>query len=300
MRKSVRNKLALCFFATTTLATSPLAHPGSGLEIDRSGQIFFLDTGSGLWKLDTLGKLTHLSPMRYHWLALDEKNQFTSTRLSSSLGDISKAGNNPTTLLSSDYPVAVGKDGDFYYPFYSSGKVQMKRVLPSGETTVLVTLPDSSLWYWQHVTHINGLAAGPDSSLYYTEHNGIRKISKDGRVSVYAIVAALVIGPSIPGVEQRPYLRDLDVDSNGVIYVADNGDARVLKITPDLEITTLVQTQSPWAPTAVAQFRGDVYVLEFSHTEGDDRTKWMPRIRKITPDGKSSIILTVDQMPGAR
>jgi len=43
-----------------------------------------------------------------------------------------------------------------------------------------------------------------------------------------------------------------------------------------------------------------VYVLEFLHTPGDDRTTWMPRIRKITPDGKSTIILTVDQMPGAR
>jgi DNA-binding beta-propeller fold protein YncE len=101
-------------------------------------------------------------------------------------------------------------------------------------------------------------------------------------------------------VGQRPYLRDLDVDSNGVIYVADNGDARVLKITPDGKITTLVQTQSPWAPTAVAVFKDTVYSLEFSHTASDNRVEWMPRIRKITPDGKSTIILTVDQMPGAR
>ncbi len=300
MSKPIRNRVVLFLIASIVLAASAFSHPGSGIEIDRLGQIFFLDTGSGLWKLDTLGKLTHLSGLRYHWLTLDADNRFASTRLSSSLGDISKAGTNPTALISSDYPVTIGKDGNFYYPFYSGGKVQIKRVLLSGEKTVLVTLPDSSTWYWQPLSHINGLAAGPDSSLYYTENNGIRKISKDGRVSVYAIVAALVNGPSIPGVEQRPYLRDLDVDSNGVIYVADNGDARVLKITPDLEITTLVQTQSPWAPTAVAVYKDDVYVLEFSHTEGDDRTMWMPRIRKITPDGKSTIILTVDQLPGAR
>lgn len=300
MSKPIRNTSGFIFLVSIVIAASVLAHPGSGIEIDRLGQIYFLDTGSGLWKLDTLGKLTHLSRFRYHWLALDEINRFASTRLSSSLGDVSKSGTNPTALISSDYPVAIGKDGNFYYPFYSGGKVQMKQVLPSGETTVLVTLPDSSTWHWQHLSYINGLAAGPDSSLYYTEHNGIRKISKDGRVSVYVIVAALVNGPSIPGVEQRPYLRDLDVDSKGVIYVADNGDARVLKITPDLEITTLFQTQSPWAPTAIAVYKDDVYVLEFSHTEGDDRTMWMPRIRKITPDGKSTIILTVDQMPGAR
>jgi hypothetical protein len=84
------------------------------------------------------------------------------------------------------------------------------------------------------------------------------------------------------------------------MYVADNGDARVLKITPHGKITTLMQTQSPWSPTAVALFGGDVYVLEFLHTARDVRRDWLPRVRKIRPDGKSMIIMTVDQMPGAR
>lgn len=296
--------LAVCFRIISILAalvpfsTSVLSHPGSGIEIDRSGQIFFLDTGSGLWKLDTLGKLTHLSPLRYHWLALDANNQFTNTRLSSSSGDISKAGTDPTTLLSSDYPIAIGQNGNFYYAPSSTSSLKLVRVVPSGETAEIATLPTNSSG--ERHQYLNGLANGPENSLYYTDHNTIRRISKEGRVSTVATVTPLANDPSIPGVEQRPYLRDLDVDSNGVIYVADNGDARVLKITPDLEITTLVQTQSPWAPTAVAVFKDDVYVLEFSHTEGDDRTMWMPRIRKITPDGKSTIILTVDQLPGAR
>jgi hypothetical protein len=46
--------------------------------------------------------------------------------------------------------------------------------------------------------------------------------------------------------------------------------------------------------------RRRLYVLEFTHDAGDDRTTWMPRVRKITPDGRSTIIVTVDQMPGAR
>jgi hypothetical protein len=85
------------------------------------------------------------------------------------------------------------------------------------------------------------------------------------------------------------------------MYVADAGDARVLKITADGKITTLLQLpQGPWAPTAVALYRDDLYVLEFSHTASDNRVEWMPRIRKITPSGTSTIIVTVDQMPGAR
>ena len=98
----------------------------------------------------------------------------------------------------------------------------------------------------------------------------------------------------------HPYLRGLKVDTKGVVYVADAADARVLKITPDGKVSTILQLESPWAPTDVAVFGDIVYVLEFTHDAGDDRTTWMPRVRKITPDGKSTIIVTVDQMPGAR
>ena len=84
------------------------------------------------------------------------------------------------------------------------------------------------------------------------------------------------------------------------MYVADTGDARVLKIRPGGKVTTLLQTQSPWSPTAVAIFGSDVYVLEFLHTTRDVRRDWLPRVRKIASNGKSRIIATVDQMRGAR
>jgi DNA-binding beta-propeller fold protein YncE len=100
--------------------------------------------------------------------------------------------------------------------------------------------------------------------------------------------------------DQHPYLRGLAVDAQGVIYVADTGDARVLKITPQGKVTTLLQTESPWSPTGIALFGGDVYVLEFLHTARDVRRDWLPRVRKIASDGRSVIIATVDQMPGAR
>lgn len=37
--------------------------------------------------------------------------------------------------------------------------------------------------------------------------------------------------------------------------------------------------------TAVALFGKDVYVLEYLHTAVEDRRQWVPRIRRITPDG---------------
>jgi DNA-binding beta-propeller fold protein YncE len=298
LTRRVQTLSTLAIVLVALLPTSISAHTGSGIAVDRLGQVYFLDTGSGLWRIDTKGTLTHLSRVLNHWLAVDEESGFASTTLpTGSLGEISKVGSRPTILLSSDYPIAMGQDGNLYYPFGRAGCLRIMRMLPSGATAVLATLPTTTSGH--PLPHVNGLSGGPDGSLYYTEDSSIRRINAQGVVSTVATIPALAGGPSIPGTDIHPYLRGLVVDANGQIYVADNGDARVLKITPDGKITTLVQTQSPWSPTAVAVFGSDVYVLEFLHTARDVRRDWLPRVRKITSDGKSEIIMTVDRMPGA-
>lgn len=299
----VTSLIALALATFCLLPTSIGAHPGSGIAVDRRGQVYFLDTGSGLWKIDTQGRITHLSETKFHWLALDVDNLFGRGRLPSSAGsgldwEIVKVGTDPTILLASDWPIAIGHDGNLYYQSGSPGHLHIMRSSPSGTTTVFATLP--AMTSGRPLPHVSGLTAGPGGSLYYTEHNAIRRITSRGLVGTVVTVPAKVVGPSIPGMLQHPYLRELALDAKGSMYVADSGDARVLKITPRGEITTLVQSQSPWSPTGVALFGGDVYVLEYLHTERDVRSDWLPRVRKITPDGKSTIILTVDQMPGAR
>jgi sugar lactone lactonase YvrE len=294
-------QIVLGVLAVWLISTSVAAHPGSGIVVDRLGQVYFLDTGSGLWKIDTRGVLSHLSPLRHHWLAIDANDRFTQARLPTDPGrdwELTAAGSNPTLIISTDFPLVMGQDGDLYRPSVRESSVRILRTSPTGGTTSFVTLPRSvagAALGW-----INGLATGPDASIYYTEDNAIRRISRDGRVSTIATVAALAGRPPTPGSEKRPYLRGLKVDPNGVVYVADAADARVLKVSPDGKVTTILQLESPWAPTDVAVYGDILYVLEFLHTPGDDRLAWMPRIRKITPDGRSTIIVTVDQMPGAR
>src|SRR5262249_42744265 len=155
-------------------------------------------------------------------------NRFACSRLPTGpLGEISKVSANPTLLLSTDYPIAIGQDGNLYYP--SRPPLRIMRMLPSGETSVLAALPETAAG---PLPHINGITAGPNGSLYYTENNAVRRITAQGRVEIVVTVPALVGGPSIPGTDIHPYLRGLAVDAHGVMYVADNGDARVLKITP--------------------------------------------------------------------
>ena len=281
------------------LSTSVTAHPGSGIAVDRLGQVYFLDTGSGLWKIDGRGKLTKLSGLLPHWLAIDANNRFANTPLpTGTLGEISRFGDSPRLLLSTDYPIAIGQDGNLYYPSGRPGDLRIMRITPSGTTSVFATLPPTVKG--EPLPHISGIVAGPAGSLYYTEASAIRRITARGRISTVATVRAPVDPPSIPATDEHPYLRGLAVNARGVMYVADTGDARVLKITPQGKVTTLLQTESPWSPTGVALSGSDVYVLEFLHTAREVRRDWLPRVRKIASDGRSVIIATVDQMPGAR
>jgi sugar lactone lactonase YvrE len=299
--RRISRRTLVGLFVACLLSSSVLAHPGSGIAVDRNGQVYFLDTGSGLWKIDARGGLTHLSALKNHWLALDANDGFAGGRLPldpNSDWVITRVGANPTLLISTDFPIAIGEEGNLYYPSGRPGGLRIMRAMPGGENVLLATLPQTAIG--RPLPHINGITGGPDCSLYYTEDTAIRRITAEGTISIVATVRALVGGPSIPGTNQHPYLRGLAVDARGVMYVADNGDARVLKITPAGKITTLVQLQSPWSPTGIALFGSDVYVLEFLHTAEDDRRAWLPRVRKITSDGKSTIIATVDQMPGAR
>ena len=278
--------LLLALAAACLLPVPLVAHPGSGIAVDRLGQIYFVDTGSGVWKLDSRGTLTRVPGPAFHWMTMDANGRFANARLPSGPGwEMAQAGANPTLLLSSDFSIAVGGDGNLYYPSSTPGGVQIVRLAPSGQTSVLATLSATLRW-------VNGLAAGPDGSLYYTGDNMIGRISAQGQVTTVVANVALTGCASIPGVESNlgPYLRGLDVDARGTIYVAATGCGRVLKVTPQGQVSTVTQLESPWSPTGVAVSGSDLYVLEYLHTASDNRREWLPRIRKILPDGKISIV----------
>src|SRR6267378_5702083 len=140
---------------------SIMAHPGSGIVVDRHGEVYFLDTGSGVWKVDLQGKLTRLPGPRFHWMAIDPDDCFRTVALpTGARGDITRVGATPTLLVASDYPIAIGSNGNLYYPSYASGSgLQMMELTPAGRTSVLKNL---SAARGGDLRHVNGLATGPD------------------------------------------------------------------------------------------------------------------------------------------
>ncbi len=286
-----------CLTAVLTLLSwNAYAHPGSGIHVDRSGVVYFVDTGSGVYKLDPQGTLTRIPGPALHWFAVDETNRFAQTSLPSGSGwELHPAGASPTLILSSDYPITAGMDRNLYYPVPApGGGVQLLRLEPSGETKVFARLPrqeDGRPLKW-----LNGIAAGPEGSFYYTEDAAIRRVAHDGRVST---LVAGVAPPKCAGLPMeegaRPQLRGMALDSGGNVFVAASGCGSLLKVTPEGKVSVLLQLEEPWTPTAVAVAGSDLFVLEYRLTSGSDRREWTPRIRKLSSDGKSTIVGRIDR-----
>ncbi|HJQ97181.1 MAG TPA: SMP-30/gluconolactonase/LRE family protein, partial [Candidatus Polarisedimenticolaceae bacterium] len=275
-------RLLLAAAAGLLLASPLLAHPGSGIAVDRKGEVYFVDTGGGLWKIDAKGALVSVASPRFHWMALDPDDKLKAGRLPSIPGgELAWAGSKPAVLLSSDVPVAIGSEGDLYYPSRTSAEaLDVVRLKSSGQRSVVASVRRG---------YLNGLALGPNGSVYYTDDASVRRIDAQGRTTAVAEKVALTGCSSIPSTDgaSGPYLRGLAVDPDGAVYVAASGCGRVLKIAPGGTVTTVVQTESPWSPTAIALAGKDLYVLEYLHTAAEDRRAWLPRVRKITPDGRS-------------
>ncbi len=284
------------------LAGSPFevsAHPGSAIVVDRQGGVYFVDTGSGVWKVGPDGKLTGIAGPAFHWMAIDDDGRLKNATLpyfSSGDATVTRVGVNPTLLLSSDFPIRVGRDGALYYPWLSVGKsLQLFRLAPTGTTTVFQTLPantESGPLRW-----LNGIVTGPDGSVYYTENRAVRKITPQGELTTIVENVTLPGCGSVPGVgpDLGPYFRGLEVDTRGNIFVAATGCGAVVKISPDKRVSTVLRTSSPWSPTGVAVSGGDLFVLEYLHTASDNRKEWLPRIKRLSSDGRVSTIATIDR-----
>ena len=305
MRACLRRSVSGIVLLTAGLAAATaLAHPGSGIGIDRQGRVFFVDTGQGVWMIDAEGQLQPHDGPAFHWMALDPASRFGETRLPhGATADIRVVGSDPMVILSSDFPVAVGADGALYFPEPGAGqRLRMVRLTPSGERSDLAVLPAESedgplRW-------LNGVAAGADGSIYYTENAAVRRIDRHGAISTVASRIAVPDCERLPGLPSgmEPYLRGLAIASDGTVYVAASGCSALLRIGAGGEIATVLRATALWAPTAVALHRVDVYVLEYLHTASDpgDRRVWIPRVRKLTPDGVVTPLVEIQREPAAR
>ena len=75
--------------------------------------------------------------------------------------------------------------------------------------------------------------------------------------------------------------------------LAAAGCGAVIEIKPRGQIRSVLRADRPWSPTAVAVGGKNVYVLEYLHTASDNRREWLPRVKKVSPDGKAVLLAAV-------
>jgi hypothetical protein len=288
-----RKALIIVIFIQIVITGLTLAHPGSGIVVDELGQIYFTDTGKGIWKIDMAGKLIYIPASRFHWMTIDKSGSFlNSSRMFGGYFEKVSHQKGSSLIMCSDFPLVSGPDGNIYYVNTRSNVRAIVKRTSSGNESVIAT---NAVF-----EHAGGIAWSPDGSLIITDAsspgvNTIRKINMNGAVSTIATF----IGKNaidLPLETVPSYCRGLAADSSGNIFVAATGSRAVLKVNAKGKITTILTEPCPWTPTAVAVFRGSVYILEWHDVAEKDlevRTAYIPRVRKIAPDGKVSTIATV-------
>jgi hypothetical protein len=292
--KHIRFLLSLLVFILTEIAA--WAHPGSGIVVDKNGQVYFTDTGKGVWKIDSSGKLVYIPGSRFHWMSIDPMGYFAGSP--KSFGQyferVTEQQSKPALIMCSDFPLVVGLDGNIYYANTRRNVACIIRRSPEGKESVLAA--DKIFEF------VNGIAVGPDSAIYITESsdpnaNTVRRISKSGKLSVVARFTGKIRNHA--PLETTPaYCRGLCVDATGTIYVSATGNRSVLKITPDGKQSIILEEQGPWMPTGVAVYKGAIYILEWQDVPAaqlEVREAWIPRVRKIGGDGTISTLTNISR-----
>src|SRR5262245_54487799 len=88
------------------------AHPGSGIVVDKGGNVYFTDFGRGVGKVDPQGRLTYVGNAHGgHWLCLDPEGSFSRAQ-PSHFERITPDGVKPALIYADGgSPIAVLRDG---------------------------------------------------------------------------------------------------------------------------------------------------------------------------------------------
>jgi DNA-binding beta-propeller fold protein YncE len=293
-----------------------LAHPASGIVVDRAGNIYFSDLET-IWRLDTQGKLTVFRKgergRHVHELAIDEYDNVFGADVSynpategwiSDVWKMTPEGNFTYLLEPSEHPPrgwSIWRDraGNMYFIEQNNHTKRETLLLSRSPNGAVTTLAGGAYGHADGKGNlakfgsVGGMAFGADGNLYLTDGEFLRRVTMDGTVTTLARDLLASTSEDRPRLfaGQHGSLAGLGVDSGGNVYVADTGNRRLLKVDNNGKVQVISRSEPPYFPTGVAAAGGTLYVLEVGFTLPG---AWSgPRIKKIDGDGKATILATV-------
>lgn len=124
----------------------------------------------------------------------------------------------------------------------------LRRITPSGQVTTVAGTPGVSCFESRTCGegrfHLPwGVVIDGAGDVYVSDNTSIRKVTPAGVVSSFAGLPGTVGAADGQGTSARFYYpRGLSIDSSGYIYVADQGNNAIRKISPSGYVTTLAGT----------------------------------------------------------
>ncbi|HXP62031.1 MAG TPA: hypothetical protein VN829_16160, partial [Dongiaceae bacterium] len=246
-----------------------------------------VDSATNLWVADTFNCLMReVSPVSGIWMAT------TAAGTALPRGSVDGAG----TIAQFNYPfgVAVDTQGDVYVGDYGNNTIRL--VTPGGVVTTLAGQPgipgsNDGTGTNAQFNGPDGLALDTAGNVYVADwgNHTVRKLTPSGTNWVVTTLAGIAGAPGLangsPG--QFSYPSGVAVDTNGNVYVADQGNDAIRKVTPAGAVSTL-STQFGGPSGVALDPSGNVYVADrASHT-----------IRRLTPAGVMTVLAGSPNVPG--
>lgn len=262
--------------ALALFSAAVVAHPGTGLVKDRTGNIYFTDL-SNIWRIEPSGRRSiAIRNVHTHELALDRQGRLVGEEVKY-LGGERYLHRVWRRERSGEMHAIVPWTAGFWRRYGLVENAMGTRfwvTCPKQQCTLFSKTsrapPSAMLRLERKDGHVNWLAPGPGDSLYFSSGRDV-KIASAKHVALFAEN----VGSQLMGMHS--------VDRGQTVYVASYGDRAVYRL--DGRTKTLVwRSPDPWGPTgAWREDDGSLLVLEYSRTNS-------VRARRVRMNGRSAIL----------
>jgi sugar lactone lactonase YvrE len=156
------------------------------------------------------------------------------------------------TAASFNYPWGIVLDASGNLYVADSGNSEIRKISPGGVVTTFVNGTAGFINSTNYFLYPIGITIDISGNLYITDSatDGIYKITSAGVVSALAGGTGLWGSTDGTGTAASfEYPEGIAVDASGNVYVADNGNSEIRKITPEGVVTTLAGKTGYWGTT---------------------------------------------------